>query len=143
MNKSIQMILSLFTFICGLQSFGLEGHAKHGMLLFGETEIFASHIVYKVPHNFQVILKIRLDEKSKDAYLKERAQYPNDQIIFLLDSMDISRIKEKPQIVGEIFRRGEDEAKYPIGENVILNPSDYSMIYFDELPLDLRSPPTI
>lgn len=31
-----------------------DHRAKHSLILFGENEIFASHIVYKVPHNYQV-----------------------------------------------------------------------------------------
>lgn len=93
MNKATQIIFGLFTFISGLHAFAHEGHAKHNMVLFGEKEIFASHIVYKVPHNFQVILKVQLDDKTRDTYLIEKSKYP----------------------------------------------TDYSVIYFDELPLDLSS----
>lgn len=139
MNRATQIIFSLFTFISGLHAFAHEGHAKHNMVLFGEKEIFASHIVYKVPHNFQVILKVELDDKTRETYLIEKGKYPRDQFIFLLDSMDIARISERPEISGEIFRIGADDRKHIISAKVTLKQTDYSVIYFDELPLDLSS----
>ena len=55
-----------------------EWHVKHNMILVGETEIFASHIVYKVPHNFQVILKIKFDPATLATYRTARAEHPGD-----------------------------------------------------------------
>src|SRR5687767_9298112 len=50
-------------------------HVKHNMVVYGSpAETYASHIVYKVPHNYQVILKIRFDLQTQEIYRQARAQ---------------------------------------------------------------------
>lgn len=113
-------------------------HAKHNMVLFGEADsYYVSHIVYKVPHNFQIILKINLSSIVKAKVASEMSTYPNDEFIYLLDHMDISKIDEKPTLSGQVFRRTADGTKHVIFEKVGLRPEEYSIIYFNELPLSL------
>jgi hypothetical protein len=113
-------------------------HAKHNMVLFGKPGgFYASHIVYKSPHNFQVILKINFDEATEAKIATEMTAYPKEQFIYLLDHMDISDIQKSPSISGQVFRRGEDGSKKVILYSIGLNPSEYSIVYFDELPISL------
>src|SRR4051812_45565102 len=64
--------------------------AKHNMVLFGDSEVFASHVVYKVPHNYQVVLQLVLLNSEKLKLDEARAAFPNDSFFYLLDPMDIS-----------------------------------------------------
>ncbi len=113
-------------------------HAKHNMVLFGKPGgFYASHIVYKSPHNFQVILKINFDAASEAKLATEMTAYPKEQFIYLLDHMDISDIQKSPQISGQVFRRAEDGSKQVILNSISLNSDEYSVVYFDELPLSL------
>jgi hypothetical protein len=115
-------------------------HAKHNMLLFGEAEnYYASHIVYKVPHNYQVILKIDFSLSTKEKIRGEMVDHSADEFIFLLDHMDISQIKLKPALSGKIFRTDSEGKKSTIFEQVELEASQYSIIYFDEVPLNLQN----
>ena len=100
---------------------------------------YVSHIVYKRPHNFQVILKVNFDATVKAKIANEMKAYPEDQVIYLLDHMDISQINAKPAISGQIFRTAADGSKQIIFEQVNLRTDEYSVIYFDELPLSLSS----
>ena len=62
--KNIAVLILIIANLTGVQSFAQDHahHAKHNMVLFGDGDTYyASHIVYKEPHNFQVILKINLD----------------------------------------------------------------------------------
>lgn len=137
----MKYLVLLFCTIFSLQTFATDNHshhAKHNMVLFGESEIFLSHIVYKVPHNFQVILKIELDEKTKATYLQEKKSNPDDEYIFLLDHMDIKDISTVESISGTISRTDAAGAKTILATNVVLKRSQYKVIYFDELPLSLE-----
>jgi hypothetical protein len=51
--------------------------------------------------------------------------------------LDISDIQKSPSISGQVFRRAEDGSKQVIFNSISLNPNEYSVIYFDELPLSL------
>lgn len=47
--------------------------AVHGMLLFGEKAIFASHLpLFQPPHDYQVILEVRLPDDARKAYVEDR-----------------------------------------------------------------------
>lgn len=127
-----------------LSFFGLEGgahpnhHVKHNMVLLGTTEVFASHIVFKRPHNYQVILKINFDEAAQTAYLREREAHPQDQMIFLLDEMDIKDIQSHNAIVGTLIRVDSKRQRIPILESIILKGRNFSVLFFNELPLSLE-----
>ena len=134
--KNAVFIFAIFVSTICLATVGHEHHAKHNMILFGESEIFASHIVYKVPHNFQVLLKLKLSAEIKQTYLNEKSLHQQDQFILLLDTMDISKIKEADQISGQILRENPSGKQDPIGE-IELTREKFQVIYFDELPLNL------
>jgi hypothetical protein len=137
---SLLLLLSIALFSKASFSQDHKYHAKHNMILFGESDSFyASHIVYKVPHNYQVILKINFDSNSKEIINKEMTLNPKDQFIFLLNHMNISQINEMPLLSGQIFRRAQDGSKKMILPFIELSPDDYSNIYFDELPLSLEA----
>lgn len=116
-----------------------QNHAKHNMLLYGSDEIFADHIVYKVPHNYQVILRIDFDVEVKQAYLAAKENFPSDTFILLLDLMDIGKIGQAERIKGELLRRDRSGKKETIKAGVTLEKEHFKVIYFDELPLSLQS----
>lgn len=143
--KSIAVLILIIANLTGVQSFAQDRahHAKHNMVLFGNGDTYyASHIVYKEPHNFQVILKINLDSSIKEKIASEMQAHLEDQFIYLLDHMDISQINEKPDISGQIFRIAGNGSKQVIFDQVSLNANEYSIIYFDELPLSLGNSET-
>lgn len=138
MCRSMQIFLGLLIWGLGFQAYGHEGHAKHNMVVFGENEIFASHIVYKVPHNFQVILKIQWDQEIEEQYFKEKKLHPADEFIFLLDHMDIRSISTVPFISGVLSRTDASGNKVELAPNVRVMRDHFQVIYFDELPLSLQ-----
>jgi hypothetical protein len=109
------------------------------MLLYGTDEVFAYHIVYKVPHNFQVILKVDFDEEVKQLYLRARSEYPNDVFIFLIDTMDIRQIGAAESISGTLIREDATKVREIVKEQVVLSKESFKILYFDELPLSLDS----
>lgn len=115
-------------------------HAKHNMIIFGDQgHHYASHIVYKAPHNFQVVLKLQLNSDLDQRLASEKSQHPTDEFVYLLDAMDISQIKNQPSLRGQILRKSMDGVTRIISALVELKASDYSIIYFDELPLSLEA----
>ena len=137
-------IVKSFLFVLALLSAGTasadphQHHAKHNMVLFGESEVFASHIVYKVPHNYQVILKLSMEESAREAYLRERRAHPKAEIIFLLDHMHIGEIENAQEISGTVFRvLPEGGGKSEIVRRTRVARADFQIVYFDELPLSL------
>lgn len=113
-------------------------HVKHNMVMYGESEIFLSHLVYKVPHNYQVILKIELPTEVREHYLAEKKAHPEDRFIFLFDHMCIGDIAEAEYVVGEVFRKDALGNKIVLEASLKLTKENYKIIFFNELPTDLN-----
>lgn len=137
--KTITKILGFL--ILTLTGAGAEAHAdhqvKHNMLMLGESEIFISHIVYKQPHNYQVILKMDFEESVRNTYLEEKKKYPDQEFIFFLDKMCIADIESADSIQGVMFRRDADGNKTILFDTVKVVKSRYKIVFFNELPLNL------
>jgi hypothetical protein len=108
------------------------------MILFGAEKTYASHLVYKSPHNYQVILELELPAEARAAYLSALAEHPGAQFILLLDSSDISGIQTAPFVSGVIQRVGADDERIEIAAGVRIERKDFRVILFDELPLSLE-----
>lgn len=116
-------------------------HSRHNMVLFGEAEVFASHIVYKVPHNYQVVLRLDLPAPQLASYRAERAAHPADLILFLLDPADIGAIETATEISGRFVRVDANGARLEFGVAFTLERGAFSVLYFNELPLSLAAEP--
>ena len=124
-----------------VSAFEHDGHhsqVKHNMILYGENEIFISHLVYKAPHNYQVILKIQFPESVRQIYVESKKAYPEDIYIFLLDKMHIGDIADLDAITGTITRTDASDNKTVLASAVTINKADYKVVFFNELPLNLE-----
>lgn len=132
------LLISISAFASNLLAQGHGGHASHNMLLFGTDEVFADHIVYKEPHNFQVVVKVLFDQIAKEAYLAARTDFPSEEIVFLLDPMDIETIEEAPSLSGKILRR-TDTSQTVVQSGIVLDHTQFTVVFFNKLPLSLGS----
>jgi hypothetical protein len=130
------ILMSLSSFASGLLADDHSGHTSHNMLLFGTTEVFADHIVYKEPHNFQVVVKIDFDQVTKDAYLEAQANHPNEEIVFLLDPMNIETIEQATVLSGKIVLRSAS-GQIIIRSEITLDQNQFKVLFFNKLPLSL------
>ena len=139
----IALLLAFLTHLAALSrninnDNGHSHHPPHNMVLYGTNEIFASHIVYKSPHNYQVILKLDLDLKTKEVYLKSLSEHSNDQFILLLDSMDIKDIADVSFISGQILHEDPSGNRNVVLDHIVIDRKDYKVVFFNELPLSLE-----
>jgi hypothetical protein len=138
MKLKLIVLYILLTFSPAAHGEEHDQHAKHNMLIFGRAEIYASHLLYKVPHNYQVMLKLELPPAVENLYLKERVKHPADKFIFLLDEMNISQIEKADGISASIFRRDRAGEKHVLVPRVELESKDFIVLYLNELPLSLE-----
>lgn len=73
MRTLIALILSLAATLAGAAS---PTFGTHGMVLFGGTDaLYASHLpMYHAPHDYQVVLRVRLADPAIDAAVRARLQ---------------------------------------------------------------------
>lgn len=111
----------------------------HGMLVFGEDPLYFSHLpMFGPPHNFQVLLEVKLSESAREALARDRANgwdgyYTFDPVSFpiadlapLDDSVPLSSI-EGTLVRGHFEREGGEE----IATSVSVDVS--TVVYFSEL----------
>lgn len=130
--------LVLITATSAAEHSGHHSQVKHNMILYGENEIFISHLVYKAPHNFQVIIKVQFPENIRELYLDSKKDFPGDSYIFLLDKMHIADIATLDSIAGTLTRTNGEGVKTVLAENVRIDKADYKIVFFNELPLNLE-----
>lgn len=114
-----------------------DHHPKHNMIMMGESEVFLSHIVYKVPHNYQVLLKIHLPNLALETYLEAKKNLPKNQMIFLLDSMDMSQIISADTLKGIIYSENGEGMRTEILSDVVIPRNNFEILFFNELPTQL------
>lgn len=117
-----------------------QHHPPHNMVVFGVDEVFASHIVYKTPHNYQVEMAVTFPTEVQAAYRAARSAHPNDTFIFLLDSMNIAEIARQERLTGALFRLDADDQRFDIAPAVALERNAFRIVFFQELPLSLSRP---
>lgn len=137
--KFIMTTLSLVLISLSGYSQDHSHHPKHNMILMGENQIFASHIVYKEPHNYQVLLQIDFDEVTRETYLASKKLHPDDLFILLLDPMDIKDITLQASISGTLLYENPDGQRTQVITNVFIPKENFKIIYFDEIPLSLKA----
>lgn len=137
MSKFILILLATFTFRAFAEPLHSADHVRHNMVVYGLNEIHASHIVYKKPHNYQVILSVRFPATSLAAYLAAKAEHPGDRIIFLLHPVDIGDIRSANVLSGSLFRRDSEGRRFDITPELTLDENSFDLVYFQELPLSL------
>ncbi|GAA4842317.1 hypothetical protein [Algivirga pacifica] len=84
-SKEVLLVISFFIFLTtALQAqehspkHTKDRPSTHGMLLFGNHQIYASHLpMFHSPHDYQVLLKLELSEMDKEQFLKDKAQHPH------------------------------------------------------------------
>lgn len=107
--------------------------AAHGMLLFGQEAVYASHLpMFHAPHDYQVILKLGLqDGKTLAAY--EAAKKSFSGIFTLVPGvMDLSAVISgaKTEFSAEIFKGHFEQGGVSLGK---LNVSVEQVIYSSKL----------
>jgi len=133
------LVVLLFTFI-SLSSFSQEHpahHVKHGFFLYGDKTLYASHIVYKVPHNYQVILRITPHHDLQLEYNKAKSLEPASKFIFVFDQMDLTKIESYPTVTGILFSEDLNGDCQAVTGRLELTEKSYEVIYFSELPASL------
>ena len=65
-----------------------------------------------------------------------RADFPTDEIVFMLDPMSIGSIETAVAISGKIIHRNET-GQGIVQAGITLQDSQFDVIYFNELPLSL------
>lgn len=139
MKKLVQLaVLAMNLFMPQFALAHDPSHAtRHNLVLFGRDETFASHIVYKAPHNFQVILEINFDFQTHQKYLLARQAQPDGLFIFLLEPIDISRIESADILKGALLYEDVQGHRHTVVPEIALTKESYRLVYFNELPLAL------
>lgn len=138
-----KLILILLTTICttalanamgGHQHGNGDAPSVHGMLMFGQQELFISHLpMFHTPHDYQAIASVELSEKNKSIYLNSKSNNPLESVytivpeIFVLPEVFVEGATFKAQVFKGHFERGGQ----PISEMIEFKIKE--VIFFKKL----------
>ena len=108
----------------------------HGMLLFGEAELYLSHLpMFVRPHNFQVLLEVKFDDAVREVLLSDREGAEDGIHTFAPERFPIVELKpdgDKPartSIEGTIFHGHFERGGTPIAEGVVARVQDVAVFH--------------
>jgi hypothetical protein len=109
----------------------------HGMLLFGDDPLYLSHLpMFHHPHDFQVLVAVRLDDRSSQALLAHRATggpgiytfLPED---FPIAELDPRRGQVRTAMPGTVFREHFERGGTPIADGAVAEV--VRVVHFEQL----------
>ena len=120
-------------------SFAQDKPSIHGMLLFGQSKIYLSHLpMFHPPHDYQVIIEVELSAPAKEAYLSsfknsDEKIYTLVPEVFILPAM----IKNPKSFKAQLYKGHFERGGKVIAEEVAVNIKQ--VIYFKKFnPQDIK-----
>lgn len=116
---------------------------RHGMLVFGEEAIYFSHLpMFHAPHNFQVLLEVRLGDAATEALFVDRRLHPAEVYTFDPDEFAIAELDPsgpvRPSIRGTLVHGHFERGGTPIATEVTAEV--VNVVYFGKLDIDAPRP---
>ncbi|MBK1896752.1 hypothetical protein [Chryseobacterium paridis] len=134
----LAIILSSSTLIFSQKHDMVMDHpGVHGMILLGNETQYASHLpLFHTPHDYQVILKIKLDEPSALTYQKDRVVHPENSMYTLEPEKFVL-----PSIMNDIttFKANIYRGHFERGGELIIKDAQVEItkvLYFHKLNMD-------
>jgi hypothetical protein len=113
----------------------------HGMLLFGERQMYLSHLpMFHPPHNFQVLLAVRPDVEvlralRADSELSPGVMHTFDPELFPIAELDpADGGPERTSLVGTVYHGHFERRGHPIARDVTFEIT--RVVYFQRLELE-------
>lgn len=110
----------------------------HGMLVFGEDPVYFSHLpMFGPPHNFQVLLEVRLSEDARETMITDRSNGWDGYYTFDPEQFPITDLAPPDDrepltaIEGTLVRGHFERGGKPIAHSVSVDVS--KVVYFSEL----------
>ncbi|WP_109615678.1 hypothetical protein [Sediminitomix flava] len=101
----------LSSFFSVAQHHHTDKPSTHGMLLFGEKEIFVSHLpMFHSPHDYQVIATIQLPSDVLETYLNAKKNDQSETVYTLVPEIFVlPEMMEKPRSFKAVLYKGHFE----------------------------------
>ena len=129
------------------QNGGHGGHGEqgtmgvHGMLLFGESPLYLSHLpMFEPPHNFQVILEVAFDDAVSEALRTDRDDGANGIHTYEPAEFHIAELNPvgdgpaRSAIEGTIYHGHFERGGQPIVRDAVAEI--HRVVYFNELDVE-------
>jgi hypothetical protein len=116
---------------------------RHGMLVFGEQVLYFSHLpMFHAPHNFQVLLEVRLGDEATHELFRDRRLHPAEIYTFDPDEFAIAELDPsgpvRPSIRGTLVHGHFERGGTPIATDVTAEV--VNVVYFRKLDVDATRP---
>ncbi|TGE15439.1 hypothetical protein [Hymenobacter elongatus] len=118
--------------------------STHGMLVFGDRHIYASHLpMFHSPHHYQVLLELTLSDSARTAYQASRQQFPMETVYTLEpETFVLPDMLRRPQpFRGTLYRGHFERGGTAIARQI---PVQIKLVlYFQELVPNTTATPLL
>lgn len=135
----MKYLATLFFLFLG-QNIHADPPGFHGMVLFGKTRLYASHLpMFHSPHHYQWIFELQLDEKALAVYLQDQEMSGNTLYSMAPSTFVLPEMVENPKPFTASLFRGHFEK----GGQLILRTAQVNVVktvFFKQLNADAELP---
>ena len=114
----------------------------HGMLLMGTSKIYASHLpMFHTPHDYQIILEIKLPKKLKEIYQQDRVKNSKETVYTLVPERFV--LPEKVHTKNATFKASIYRGHFERGGKEIIESIEVSikkLIYYKKFDNTVERP---
>jgi len=126
------IILSLGSFaIFAQHHHPSDPESVHGMLMVGTESIYFSHLpMFHSPHDYQVILKMELDTKTKNIYLNNKKNDPDETVYTIVPERFVlpEMVNQKGSFHYSLFKGHFERGGQVLVHNAVASISE--VVYF-------------
>jgi hypothetical protein len=150
MNK-LRILLLALALALGVTSYGKtealsfpDSPDVHGMLVFGEAEIYLSHLpMFHAPHNYQLIMAAEFGKEVKSVYLQSRRKHPAERIYTLAPVPFVlpEIVKNGKRFTAALYRGHFERGGVPIASGITVEVK--KVVFFEKLVSDETKPRTL
>lgn len=145
MRALIALILALPVLLAGSARAAASTFGTHGMVLFGGSDgLYAAHLpMYHAPHDYQVVLRVRLADAAQDAALRARLQerialWTLDPEKFAIDRLAPGAAAPLTSFkAAVVLGHFEQDGVRQMEAQVVVD----EVVHFRQLPMDVRTVP--
>ncbi|TGE24872.1 hypothetical protein E5K00_06640 [Hymenobacter aquaticus] len=116
----------------------------HGMLVFGTTRVFASHLpMFHGPHHYQVVLELTLSDSAKAVYQASWQQFPGETVYTLEPEQFVlpEMVRQPRPFRATLYRGHFERGGTPIARQITVRIKQ--VLYFEQLNPKARPKPAV
>ncbi|MDG0815124.1 hypothetical protein [Bdellovibrio svalbardensis] len=127
LKTMLETLIVTLGLLLGKAATAADKPSVHGMLVFGESTIFFSHLpMFHSPHDYQAIFSVKISDEVKDLYLSDKKAHREERVYtFVPELMVLSdAVLQTKTFKGQLYRGHFERAGTLLANDVQVTVQD-------------------